>query len=698
MVYSSIRRRVLRPLMVLTLCLCTALAYSQQQGGLVPQNGGFTLNLKDAEIGALIETVAQVTNKNFVVDPRVKARVTVVSPRPMSEEELYQVFLSVLQVHGFSAVPVGEVIKIVPDVTAKQGPVIVSQGGEGDELITRVIPVENVSAAQLVPILRPLVPQQGHLAAYTSSNVLVISDRAANVDRMETLVEKIDQPVDQEIDVIRLENASASELVRIITAMQQKDTQLSGGQLPGQPLAIADERTNSILLSGGKQARLRLRGLIAHLDTPLEGDAGDTQVVFLNYAKAEDLAPILLGVAQQQQEQEQAGEAVSAGTTTTTASIATSGGSDDEELDIQADERNNALIITAPPDRFESLKSVIRQLDIRRAQVLVESVIAEVSTELAQNLGVQFGVVPGGIDDPSGPAAISNLPGGASGSASLLGIISNPLSIGSGLTLGAVDLDQGGTNFAVILQALSSDAATNILSTPTLVTLDNEEAEVVVAQEVPFVTGQFTTPIAGGTTGANPISPFTTIEREEVGLTLRITPQINEGDTIRLTIEQEASSLASSATARTAGAADLITNTRNIKTNVLVEDGQVLVLGGLIQDQFQDTLQKVPVLGDIPLLGYLFRNNNTTKTKQSLMIFIHPVILRDPALGTAYTNSKYDYLRARQMSANLQERGLVPDDAARLPNLDELITQIPETILENDRLMEMEPRINGVAP
>jgi general secretion pathway protein D len=679
------------PLVALILCLCSMAALAQDQK--------VTLNLKDADIGSLIETVAEITGKNFVVDPRVKAKVTVVSAEPMSKEEVYQVFLSILQVHGFAAVPVGEIIKIVPDITAKQGPVALTGGGEGDELITRVIPVTYVSAAQLVPILRPLVPQQGHMAAYTASNVLVISDRAANIDRMADIIERIDQPTQGEIEVIRLENASAGELVRILSSMLQRDAQLAGGQLPGQPLLIADERTNSILLSGDKNSRLRLRGLIAHLDTPLEGGEGNTQVVFLNYAKADDLAPILLGVAEQQQEQEQAvGQPVAGGTTIATTATATGTDGADEEIDIQADERNNALVITAPPDRVESIKSVIRLLDVRRAQVLVEAIIAEVSTQLANELGVQFAVVPNGVDDAA-PVALSNLP--SSSGTSLLGIIrgaasGNVAGIGAGLLLGAANLGGGETNFAVILNALAGDSATNILSTPTLVTLDNEEAEVVVAQNVPFITGQFTTPVSGGTvddgTGVDAVSPFTTIERQDVGLTLRLTPQVNEGDTIRLAIEAESSSLAATTTQ---GAADLITNTRNITTNVLVEDGQVLVLGGLIEDNFNDNQQKVPVLGDIPLLGYLFRNTSTQKVQRSLMIFIHPVILRDPALATAYSNSKYDYLRARQLDANLQHRGLIKDTRARLPDLDELITQIPDSIIEDGELMDMEPDLQG---
>jgi len=652
---------------------------------------------------SLIETVAAITDKNFVVDPRVNAKVTVISAKPMNKDEIYQVFLSVLQVHGFAAVPVGDIVKIVPDITAKQGPVVVTNDGVGDELITRVIPVYNVSAAQLVPILRPLVPQQGHLAAYTSSNVLVISDRAANVDRMATLVEEIDQPITQGIEVIQLEHASASEIVQIITSMQQRDAQLAGGQLPGQPLLVADDRTNSILLTGAKNARLRLRGIIAHLDTPLD-TGGNTQVVFLNYARAKDLADILLGVAEQQQQQQEQQTSPSGYATTTASSLTgteTGTSATGEEISIQADEQNNALIITAPPDQIQNLKNVIRQLDVRRAQVLVESVIAEVSTTLARDLGIQFAALPGGINDLSGPGVLSNLP---SGSTSLLSLLTNPAAaagqIGTGLLIGAADSTSAGdTNFALILQALATDSSTNILSTPTLVTMDNEEAEVVVAQNVPFVTGEFTTPVSTGTTTGGAVSPFTTIERQDVGLTLRLTPQINEGDTIKLAIEEENSSLQPTTVQSASGASDIITNKRSIKTNVLVDNGQVLVLGGLIGNDLSDTEQKVPILGDIPLLGYLFRSNSTEDKKTSLMIFIHPVILRDPALATAYTHSKYDYLRARQLNSSMQNRGLglTQDVAGRLPSLNELITQIPRSVLEDDQMIEMTPMINGIS-
>lgn len=624
------------------------------------QGSEVTLNLKNVDIRALIETVSEATGKNFVVDPRVKAKVTVISSQPMSPKEIYQVFLSILQVHGYSAVPVGEVIKIVPDVTAKQGPVSMSSvenPGVGDELVTKVVRVENVPAAQLVPILRPLVPQQGHLAAYAASNALVISDRAANIRRLERIIKRVDTPDNEQIEVIPLQHASASELVRIITSLIQKDSKRA--QTPGNPLLAADERSNSILLGGDKNSRLRIRGLIAHLDTPVEG-GGNSQVVFLKYAQAEELAPILLGVSSQQQ---QIKNQKSQGTATPGASR-TSTKRDD--IDIQADPSNNALIITAPPDQFKAIRSIIQQLDVRRAQVLVEAVIAEVGTNLARDLGVEFGAIPS--ENDKGPVVISN-----TGTPSLLDIATDPVGsiagLGKGLFLGAADLTEGSTRFAVLLRALDGDAATNILSTPTLVTMDNEEAQIVVGQNVPFLTGSFTQ------SGTDVTNPFQTIERQDVGLTLTLTPQINEGDTIKMDIEQEISSLA--ATAAQALATDLITNTRNVKTSVLVENDQILVLGGLIEDTFRDTVNKIPVLGDIPILGRLFRSDSTEKITQNLMIFIHPIVLRDKASATAITGRKYSLLRARHLEANMSERGLIEDSKARLPDLDDLITRLP---------------------
>jgi general secretion pathway protein D len=645
---------------------------------------GVTLNLKDADIRSFIETVAEATGRNFIVDPRVKAKVTVVSARSMNREEVYQVFLSVLQVHGYAAVKVGEVIKILPDVNAKQGPVATGGGStsvNGDELVTRVIPIKNVPAAQMVPILRPLVPQQGHLAAYPNSNVLVVSDRAANIQRLISIINRIDRPDSQEIEVVPLQHASASEVVRIINSMSRQDAQ---GQVPGGTTLAADERSNSILLSGDNAARLRIRGLIAHLDTPLQG-GGNSQVVFLKYAKATELAPILLGVSQFEAEGQQGG-----------ANAAATSAAGSQEVDIQADETNNALIITAAPAKFESLRRIISQLDVRRAQVLVEAVIAEVSTNLAKDLGVEFAYVPTDRSSGTTPAFGTLLPNSGIDLTGVLGDAGNPISaISSGAFVGAAKLS-GKDRFAALIRALEGDTATNILSTPQLTTLDNEEAEIVVAQNVPFITGQFTNTGAGG--GDTAVNPFQTIEREDVGITLRITPQINEGDSVKLDIETESSSLSSSAVA-----SDIITNKRSISTSVLAKDQQTIVLGGLIEDTFSDSVQKVPLLGDIPLLGHLFKATSTTNDKQNLMVFIHPVILRDAATSSYATNSKYSFLRAKQIEYEINDRGLIKNGAKLLPDLDELVTQIPGSAVPTtspvsiDQLLQQSPGVETTA-
>ena len=502
----NLNRRIQTSLHTLVLVL---IMLSVTAGSLMAQ-ANITLNLKNADLQSLIETVAEITGKNFIVDPRVKAKVTVVSARPMDHEEIYEVFLSVLQVHGFATVQVGDIVKILPDVNAKQGPGNVATSPvEGDELVTRVIKVENVPAAQLVPILRPLVPQQGHLAAYPDSNMIVISDRGANITRLEKIISKIDQPDSQEIEIVHLKHASATEVVQIINQLRSARGQ--GQQVQGAPILAADERTNSILLSGDNAAKIRIRGLIAHLDTPIEG-TGNTQVVYLHYANAEEIAPILQGIADFEEQQD-----TGAGTS---ASL--------DDVNIQADPANNALIITAPPAEFSELRKVISKLDVRRAQVLVETIIAEVATDLSRALGTEGFIVP--TDDGIAGASINT--------GNILNVLQDPFSIASGLTLGAADLD-GSTQWGFLINALEGDASTNILSTPTLVTLDNEEATIVVAQNVPFITGSFTND------GNNSLNPFQTIEREDVGITLTLTPQINEGDSVKFDLVQEISTVSS---------------------------------------------------------------------------------------------------------------------------------------------------------
>lgn len=620
-----------------------------------------TLNLKDAEISAVISTVSEATGKNFIIDPRVKGKVTIVSSHPMESEELYGVFLSILEVHGFSAVPSGNVIKILPDASAKQKAMPLADEGSpgvGDQIVTRVIALRNVSASQLVPILRPLVPQQGHLAAYVPANILIVSDRAANILRLLNIIRRIDTPSNDEIEIIQLEYAAAAEVVRIMNSLEQQGKGKKGGAAlrGGAPVLIADERTNSILMGGGKSGRLRLRAIISHLDTPLES-GGNTRVIYLRYAQAEEMVKVLTGVSKSVEKQ---GKGKSAGAPNKIV------------VNIQADEATNALVITAPPDVFRSLESVIKQLDVRRAQVLIETVIADVSENLSAELGVQW--IFDGRPSDDGPVGLINFGSGSGGSIAEIGAAAaagTPPSIGNGVTLGLGKFNSSTLNFAAVLRVLKGDGTTNILSTPTLVTMDNEEAEIVVGQTVPFVTGSFTAPGGGSSTPGN---PFQTIQREDVGITLKVKPQINEGDAVQLEIEQTVDSLSSSAV----GAVDLITNTRSIKTNVIVDDGQMIVLGGLIDEQVQESVQKVPLLGDIPLLGWLFSHKSTSKVKQNLMVFLRPTIIRDAALSARLTASKYNYQRARQMA--VRERGLLmmPKEASPvMPTMSEMLALPP---------------------
>lgn len=638
----------------IALALAPATAFSQAT---------ITPNYKDADIQQVIEAVGEVTGKNFIIDPRVKAQVTMVSSTPMSAEAFYEAFLSILQVYGFVAVPSGEVIKILPDANARQLP-----GWEGaaeknrraDDIVTQVVMVRNVAAAQLVPILRPLIPQYGHLAAHPASNMLIISDRAANVERIKTIIRRIDQSSDEEYEVIPLIHASAAETVRVITALQQG----SGADTTGQrTTVVADERTNSILVSGEKTNRLRLRTLIAHLDTPLE-DGGDTRVRYLRYADSLDLATKL----QAQYSGAGASEGGPPGTTT--------------DISIWADEQTNALVITAPPKTMRSMMAVIDKIDIRRAQVLVEAIIVEVSTDKSRELGITWAVF-----NESSAAGATNfgltpgILGLATGAGSEDGL--DLTALGDGGTLIAGDIKDDGTSWAGLIKALEGDADTNIMATPSLVTMDNEEAEFNVGQEVPFRTGSFTnTGAAGGS-----VNPFETVEREQVGLTLKLTPQINEGDAVLLEIDQELSSLAGSVE----GAADLVTNNRTVTTSVIVEDRAILVLSGLIQEEQIEREQRVPVLGSIPLLGRLFRSDKTEVRKKNLMIFIKPTILRDKVATAFETNEKYRFIRDLQIDAREGERKTFPDmEPPMLPELEELVPP-PNTI----DLRELEPEGPG---
>ncbi|MDT8451198.1 MAG: type II secretion system secretin GspD [Gammaproteobacteria bacterium] len=614
-----------------------------------------TLNLKDADIRALISTVSKFTGKNFIIDPRIKAKVTVVSANTMSPDEVYEVFLSVLQVHGFAAVPTGSVIKIIPEVNAKQSAVPLSVNGKqlaDDELITKLIRMDHVPAAQLVPILRPLVPQQGHLAAYAPTNSLIITDRAGNIERLMQIIEGVDRPDTDELEIIPLKHASATELVRIVNSLYQT----SGAKNEASKINMAaDERTNSVLMSGDPAARLKARATIVQLDTALETGGGNTHVIYLKYAEAENMVQILTGI--QNATSQSPG---TRGSTPARAPAAAANGSTgvfSQLADIQADNDTNALIITADPNTLKSLKSVIRQLDIRRAQVLIEAIIAEITAGKSRELGVGMAVDGSPSDDDNVPVGMSNFGGLGNILAAASGLTTDPSSLLSpGLTLGAGKTSSSGTRYALLLRALATDDSSNILSTPSIVTLDNEEAEIIVGENVPFVTGQFT-----NTGSSDPSNPFQTIERQDVGLTLRVTPQVNEGDTIKLDLEQETSSVIPGSEV-----SGITTRKRSIKTSVLVDDGGILVLGGLIQETISEGESKVPLLGDIPLLGALFRSTSSNKSKQNLMVFLRPSILRDDADAAFITNEKYNYLRSLQLQP---EKGIADDDTPLLEPL-----------------------------
>jgi len=577
-----------------------------------------TLNFSDADLVAVINSVSQITGKNFIIDPRVKGRVTVVSSKPLNEKEVYNVFLSILQVHGFATVPTKNAIKIIPDATAKQSsaPFNPASRNPGDQLITRVLTIKHINAAQLVPILRPLVAQQGHLAAYPTTNVLIISDRASNILRIDRIIAEMDKEIDSDIEIIKLKHAFAAEVVRLLTGLNLAAPEQKN-QAGGGIKITADERTNSILLIGERIDRLKYRAIIADLDSPVES-SGNTHVVYLRYADAKNIATILSSVAQ---------EAIKAESKNVGAGGAVGGPA--ESVVVQADEESNALVISAPASIFPSLRSVIQQLDIPRAQVHIEAIIAEVSLDTTRELGVQWAAFEEGS-----VAAITRFPG----EVSILDVVENQ-TIPTGATLGLGSISDSGLSFVTLIRALAGDGETNLLSTPSIVTLDNQEAEIIVGQNVPFITGQST---SSSSTTEN---PFQTIERQDIGISLKVKPQINEGDAITLVIEQEVSSIAASSVAAT----DIITNKRSITTTVQLDDAQMLVLGGLIDEAFTETVQKVPFLGDIPGLGALFRSKSTNKVKRNLMVFIRATIIKDGDKALIMSQNKYNFIRDLQI-------------------------------------------------
>jgi general secretion pathway protein D len=610
-----------------------------------------TPNFKDADITQIAEAVSAATGKNFIIDPRVRAQVTMLSSTPMSPDAFYQAFLSILQVHGFVALPAGRVIKIVPDANARQYPsndLPDHVSSTSDEIVTQVIAVKSVNAAQLVPILRPLIPQYGHLAAYPASNILIISDRANNVNRIMRIIQRIDQVGDADVEIVPLQNASATEIVRVINSLYQQQAATEGAA-NGFKL-VADERSNSILLSGEKDSRLRIRVLIAHLDTPLQG-GGDTQVRYLQNADAEKIAAKL---------KEQIAGAASGGAGGPPGSQTPASQSERGTI-IWADPATNSLVITATPKVMRNLMSVIDKLDIRRAQVLVEAIIVDVDLSKSASLGVNWAVY--GQGSTAVPAAAFNSPVNGTSIADIVELVASPttaLANGTALPTGGIlgvgRVASNGLNFGALLSAIRSDTNSNVVATPSTVTTDNQEATLKVASEVPFLTGQFT---STGSSNSS-VTPFQTIQREEVGTILKITPQINEGGAaVMLKIDLESSSVVPK-DAGPEGAVDLTTNKRTVSTRVLIEDGGIVVLGGLTNADYSRQETRVPFLGAIPVLGQLFKTRSGSADRTDLMVFIRPKILRTDEQSAIETNTKYNYIREEQRKVTTGEREWLP--------------------------------------
>jgi general secretion pathway protein D len=651
------KRRAAVVLALSTLMISVSLPAIPQSKPQPQEDATITPNYKDADLTQIITAVGEVTGKNFIIDPRVNAKVTMLSSTPMSPAAFYEAFLAVLQVYGYVAVPAGKVIKIVPNTDMRQFPssdLPREVSSTSDELVTQIITLKNVSATQLVPMLRPLIPSYGHLAPYAGGNMLIISDRASNVSRLVRIIERIDESGDEPIEVIPLHNASAADIVRIVNSLNSG----AGAEAAGAAAKIvADDRTNSILLTGEKSQRLRLKTLVVSMDTPLT-TGGDTQVRYLRYADAEKIADKLKGQATataKAQGGPAGGGAPSGGGTPNV----------DASVTIWADVATNALILTAPPKIMKSLMAVIDKLDIRRAQVQVEAIIVEIDVNKSSNIGVQWLLF--GQGSTTVPAGIVNLPGAGTSivdlaAAALTGgtintttgvpaISSSTVGTGASVAIGRVS--NNGVSFAALVQALRSDGSSNIISTPSLITMNNEEAEVKVTQEIPLITGSFsnTTAAVGGTT-----SPFQTIQREEVGTILKVTPHINEGNSVQLKIEQEDSSPG----AKLTDSADISTNKRSIKTTVLIEDGGIIVLGGLISDTVTESEDRVPGLGAIPLIGNLFKSRSSSRQKKNLLVFIRPKIMRNADDTEGVSEASYNDVRRSQQNLNHGKIMLLP--------------------------------------
>jgi general secretion pathway protein D len=627
----------------------------------------FTVNLKDTDIQEFIEFVADVTGTTIVIDPAVKGKVKVVSSKPVSRAELYDLFLSILDVHGYTAVRSGEVVRVIPNKNARSAPVDVISGTSviNDEYVTQVIRLDNVSAAKLIPVLRPLVPQQAHMAAYAPSNAIIISDIRANIDRIAKIIDRMDQSAVKKTEVVKLRYGVATDVVEMLKTLE-KSRAGEGADADDEASLVADKRTNSVIVTADEVSIERIQGLIDYLDIPLE-QSGNVRVMYLEYADATEVAEVLTRVMQNlaRLDDESSGRTRAANAAKST---------------IEADAGTNSLIITADTDEMAALEAVIARLDIRRAQVLVEAIIVEIDVTEGRELGIQWlfandsGLYGSNISPArqGSNAAIAQaiLPEDAASTEIGVRDLAGALSQVPGTTFGWGVVDQNLT-MTTILNTLEKQGNTNILSTPSLLTLDNEEAFITVGQQVPFVTGSYT-----NTGAANGVAnPFQTIQRENVGVTLQVTPQINEGDSVVMDIVQEVSSISQQALS----ASDVITNERKIETKVLAKDGDIVVLGGLVKDDIQDSQQGVPLLSGIPVLGRLFRNDVVSVTKSNLLVFIRSTIIRDDDDLAGATAEKYRYIRDQQRQRRDQGLMFLDDNLIPvLPTWEDRVQSLPQ--------------------
>ena len=610
-----------------------------------------------------------ITETTIVVDPSVKGKVKVISSKPVSKAELYDLFLSILDVHGYTAVRSGAIVRVIPNKNARSAPVDVISGTSviNDEYVTQVIRLENVSAAKLIPVLRPLVPQQAHMAAYAPSNAIIISDIRANINRMEEIIASMDQSAVKKTEVIKLRYGVATDVVEMLKTLE-KSRAGEGADANDEATLVADKRTNSVVVTADELSIERIKSLIDYLDIPLE-QSGNVRVMYLEYADATEVAEVLTRVMQNlsRLDDEATGRNRSANASKST---------------IEADAGTNSLIITADTDEMVALEAVIARLDIRRAQVLVEAIIVEMEIVEGRELGLQWlfandsGLYGSSISTSAAQqgrnATLAQAIIPEDSASEEIGVrnLAGALSQVPGTTFGWGVVDQGLT-MTTILNALESQGNANILSTPSLLTLDNEEAFITVGQQVPFVTGSYT-----NTGAANGVAnPFQTIQRENVGVTLQVTPQINEGDSVVMDIVQEVSSISQ----QVLSASDVITNERKIETKVLAKDGDIVVLGGLVKDDVQDSQQGVPLLSDIPVLGRLFRSDVVSVTKSNLLVFIRSTIIRDDADLAGATAEKYRYIREQQRERRAQGLRFLDDNVMPvLPSWEDRVRALPE--------------------